>query len=280
MSSPITFRQTWNQDVEVRAGESAATYRFGSLPKACIHPLLTQAGHGLTGFEMSDHVWHRGIWFTIKLINDANYWEENPPFGIQESRSQPKCELIAPDALRLTHEVHWTAEATDLVIREQRDLTFRPRDGIIDWSSELLAAQDLTLDRTPYTTWGGYGGLSYRATRQLHDANFLLPSGETVTGLAGQTHDWVVLQGSVDDGPNQRVSLAFIDHPGNPRSPSPWYCKAANGYGAYMNAAFLFHEKMPVARGQSLRFRYRICYRDGTWSAGEFAKIAQEFAQT
>jgi hypothetical protein len=282
MSQPLSFRQTFDRDVEVRAGDntSAATYRFGALPKACIHPLLTHAGHCVTGYEMSDHVWHRGIWFTIKLINGSNFWEENAPFGIQESQSQPTCQLIAPDALRLAHQLNWTSQATDIVIREQRTVIFRPAAGIIDWSTELLATQDLTLDRTPYTTWGGYGGLSYRATRQLHDANFLLPYGETVTGLAGQPHDWVVVQGSLDDGPDQRISLAMIDHPANPRSPSPWYCKAANGYGAFMNAAFLFHEKMMLPRGQVLRFNYRVCYRDGTWSVDEFTKIAQEFRST
>jgi hypothetical protein len=280
MSQPITFRQTWNSDVEVRAGagESSAIYRFGNIPKACIHPLVTHAGHCVTGFEMSDHVWHRGVWFTIKLINSTNFWEENAPFGIQQSRAQPTCELIAPDALRLTHSIDWTSEVTDAVIREHRTLVFRP--GTIDWNTELLATQDLTLDRTPYTTWGGYGGLSYRATRQLHDANFLLPKGENVAGLAGQPYNWLILQGALDGGANQRVSVAMIDHPSNPRSPSPWYCKASNGYGAYMNAAFLFHEKMQVSRGQSLRFRYRICYRDGTWTADEFDAIAQEFRST
>src|SRR4051812_10735241 len=278
MPQPITFRQTWDQDVEVRADGDAATYRFGNLPKACIHPLVTHAGHCITGFEMSDHVWHRGLWFTIKLINDTNFWEENAPFGVQESRLQPQCELIAPDALRLAHQVDWTSEATDVVLREKRTLTFRR--GAIDWTTELVAAQDLTLDRTPYTTWGGYGGLSYRATRGLHDANILLPGGETVTGLAGQSHDWVAVQGAVDGGANQRVSLAMIDHPSNPRSPSPWYCKVANGYGAYMNAAFLFHEKMQLPRGESLRFRYRILYRDGGWTHDELANISREFRST
>lgn len=278
MSQSITFTQTWDRDVQMRADHGAATYRFGNLPKPCVHPLLTHAGHCVTGFEMSDHVWHRGIWFTIKLINGVNFWEENAPYGIQQSRAQPTCELIAPDALRVAHSIDWTSDATDTVLREQRTVTFRPR--AIDWTCELLATQDLTLDRTPYTTWGGYGGLSYRATRQLHDANFVLPNGETTSSLAGQPHDWLIVQGSLDDGPSQRISLAMIDHPSNPRSPSPWYAKASNGYGAYMNAAFLFHEKMQLSRGQSLRFRYRICYRDGTWSHDEFARIAQEFRGT
>ena len=277
MSEPASFRQSWDDRVEC----GGATYRFGrDLPKPCVHPLLTPAGHCLTGFEMSDHVWHRGLWFAIKFVNGTNFWEEEPPaFGVQASRGQPACEWVGPDALRLTHALTWTSDATGTVIDETRVLTFRP--GAIDWTCELraAAAADLALDRTPYTTWGGYGGLSYRSSRELHDVSFLLPGGETVAALAGQRHDWCVMQAAVDGGRGQRVAVGFVDHPDNPRSPSPWYCKGANGFN-YMNAAFLFHEGLNLPRGRSLRFRYRVAYRDGTWTADEFAEIAHAFRQT
>ena len=276
--SAISFRQIWNEQVEV--GEPRAVYRFGGLPKACVHPLITPKGHCLTGFEMSDHVWHRGLWFTIKFINGTNFWEEQSPFGVQVSEKQPICELLSAGAMRLTHQVDWASEATGVVFNENRTLTFRRlADGVqaIDWSTQLRAAADLTLDRTPFTTWGGYGGLSYRASREVHDVNFLLPGGETVSALAGQKHDWVVMQGSVDGGPGGKISLGMADHPANPRTPSPWYCKSGNGFN-YMNAAFLFHEPMPLPRGQSLKFRYRIFYRDGLWTADEFASLAKTFA--
>ncbi len=273
----ISFRQTWNEQVELTNPQ--AVYRFGNLPKACVHPLATPNGHRLTGFEMSDHVWHRGLWFTIKFVNGTNFWEEQSPFGVQVSTKEPTCELLSATALRLTHHVNWTSEATGIVFNENRTLTFRKlADGIsaIDWSTQLRAAADLTLDRTPYTTWGGYGGLSYRAAREVHDVNLLLPNGETVPALAGQKHDWVAMQGSVDGGPGAKISLAMVDHPSNPRTPSPWYCKSGNGFN-YMNAAFLFHEAMPLQRGQSLKFRYRIFYRDGLWTADEFANLAKAF---
>lgn len=273
--NPISFKQTWNDSI---AASTGATYRWGGLPKACIHPLTTAAGHRLTGFEMSDHVWHRGVWFTIKFVNGTNFWEELPPFGVQESVHDPTCTVLDRDHIRMLAYVQWNSEATGVAIDERRQITFAP--GVIDWSCELRAKQDLTLDRTPYTTWGGYGGLSYRAARELHDVNFLLPNGEAVASLAGQAHDWTVMQAAVDGaGAGQRVSIAMIDHPGNPRSPSPWYNKSGTGFN-YMNAAFLFHEPMTVARGESLKFHYRIPYRDGQWSTSEFKQLAEEFRAT
>jgi hypothetical protein len=113
----------------------------------------------------------------------------------------------------------------------------------------------------------------------LHDAGFVLPDGQTVPAITGQHHDWVVMNAAVDGGPGERVSLGMIDHPANPRSPSPWYCKSGNGF-SFMNAAFLFHEPMKLAKNESLRFQYRVCYRDGSWSAQEFQSLANEFRES
>ena len=272
---PLSFRQMWNDRVEVGA---CATYLYGpSLPKPCVHPLVTPRGHVLSGFEMSDHVWHRGLWFTIKFVNGTNFWEEHAPFGVQVTRAQPACELLAPRTLRTTHHLTWTSETTGAVIDESRVLTFRG-DGVIDWAAQLRAKKDVTLDRTPYTTWGGYGGLAFRAARELHDVNFLLPSGDVATALTGQPHDWTVMQGMVDGGTERRVSIGMIDHPANPRAPSPWYCKSGSGF-TYMNPALLFHEPMSIKAGDELRLRYRVMYRDGLWTRDEFAALAQQVTQ-
>lgn len=268
---PPSFRQTLNDRIEI--GGSA--YRFDpTLPKPCVHPLMTPGGQLLSGFEMSDHVWHRGLWFTIKFINGTNFWEEQPPFGIQASRRQPDCAFLDDGGLRVTHQLDWTSDATGIALTEQRIMIYRT--GSIDWTTELHAMQDLTLDRTPYTTWGGYGGLSFRGSRELHNVSFMLPGKDAVASLAGQPHEWVVMQADVDGGPGRKVSMAMVDHPGNPRWPSPWYCKSGNGFN-YMNAAFLFHEPMKLAREQTLRLAYRVLYRDGVWALDEMAQLAKIF---
>jgi hypothetical protein len=280
LNPALSFRHLWNDRISL---DSVADYCFGAnLPKPCFHPLRTAAGPGITGFEMSDHVWHRGLWFTIKFINQTNFWEENAPFGSQISRAEPHCQWIAADTLRMTHGLEWTSLATGPVIHERRDITFQIRgDGVrvIDWVTSLDPLQDLLLDRTPYTTWGGYGGLTFRAAREVHDSNYLLPDGQTTSAIIGQSHPWVVFRGQVDGGAARKISLGMIDHPSNPRSPSPWYCKSGQSYD-FMNAAFLFHEPMRAAKGRVLEFRYRVLYRDGWWEPADFAAIAEEFRAT
>jgi hypothetical protein len=281
----LSFAQRWDDRITVSTGAShhPAVYRFEpTLPKPCFHPLTTPAGHQLTGFEMSDHVWHRGLWFAVKLINGTNFWEENPPFGIQAADSQPICRSLSADAVQISHSLDWTSQATGTVLRESRLMEYRTHASgysSINWTTELQPMMDLLLDRTPYTTWGGYGGLSFRSNRQLHDAGFLLPNGSEVSDLAGKPHDWVMMHAKVDGRANAVVSLGMIDHPVNPRSPSPWYCKTGNGFN-FMNAAFLFHEAMAVKKDETLRFRYRVVYRDGVWTPKEFQSLADEFRQS
>lgn len=282
-TGPVVHQRYDDRAEILHAHDAAASvYRYGNkIPKACVHPLSTPAGHCLSGFEMSDHVWHRGLWFTIKYLDETNFWEEHEPYGIHLNDADPVCEILDADTVKLTHSVRWESDATGLAIREKRTLTFRANvDGtrFIDWDAELVPTKDLKLDRTPYTTWGGYGGLSLRGSREMHNLKFVLPGGATTEGLAGDPHDWLIMQGDVDGGPEQKAAFAIIDHPGNPRSPSPWYAKCTGMN--YINAAFLFHEAMHIKAGEPLRFKYRVCYRDGLWDADEFAGIAKEYRNT
>jgi hypothetical protein len=261
-------------------GNQIASYRFDeNLPKPCFHPLRTAAGHTITGFEPPDHPWQRGLWFAIKFINGSNFWEEQSPFGVQTTTGLPEIEMRGQAEARIEHEVLWTSQATGPVIREHRAIFFSLlADGScrIDWTSSLEAMQDLLLDRTPFTTWGGYGGLTYRAPYELRGESFLFPGGQSAPALAGQPHPWAVFRGAMKDQPNAKISLGIIDHPENPRSPTPWYGKTDESYG-FMNAAFLFHEPMKLSNSQSLHFRYCVLYRDGWWEADEFAKLAETF---
>jgi hypothetical protein len=281
----MSFFHSPNDRIDLFTPDRAftASYRFGNLPKPGLHPLTTPRGHCLTAFEPSDHIWHRGLWFAIKFINGSNFWEERPPFGIQQSRAEPACRAIGAHKLRIDHSQVWTSDATGPVLNEQRTILFSTApDGSrqIDWSTHLFSLADLTLDRTPFTTWGGYGGLYFRAALELHDASFLIPNGQTVPSLSGVSQDWTIMQAfTAAPNPNQKVSIAIIDHPTNPRSPTPWYNRSSPDWNS-MNPAFLFHEPLKLPKDQSLQFHYRILYRDGLWDTAQFAALAAEFRTT
>ena len=239
-------------------------YVYAGAPKPYLHPVCTPAGHCLTNFEPHDHVWHRGLWFTIKYVNRENFWEENKPFGTQRTAAPPTVEHEPGGRIRLTSELDWVRpDGESVVIRERRGLAYQPIDDrayALDFETGLTARADLLLDRTPYKNWGGYGGLIFRGTRNWEDDQILFPDGSTTKRPVGVPAMWCATSGKLDGGYKRTGGFAIFDHPTNPRHPTPWY--GSTGSYKFLNAAFLFHEPMQLPIGQSLTFRYRVLIHD------------------
>lgn len=251
------------------------TLDYDAAPKPFLHPVRTPAGHVLSLFEPADHLWHRGLWFTIKFVNGDNFWEERPPFGEQRVSGIPRITHDAADDARIEMDLDWIAPDGDRVIAEHRQIRARATGDafILDWATTLTPDTDVTLDRTPYTTWGGYGGLSFRGTRNWLVDRFLLSDGSVEGRPAGQVGAWCEMSGPVDGGADLRAGVAMLDHPDNPRHPTPWYA-GGPGSGNFINAALLFHEPMALAAGESLSLRYRVLVHDDAW---EVDRLAAEY---
>jgi hypothetical protein len=242
-------------------------YVYAGKPKPYFHPIHTPAGHCLTLFEPHDHVWHRGLWFTIKYINGENFWEENAPFGTQQTLAPPTIDHGPRDRITVSSRLDWLRpDSASSVFHERRQFAYQPLDEAsyaIDFETMLTAQADLLLDRTLYTTWGGYGGLTLRGNRNWQNTRLLFPDGTTSDRPVGIPALWCDMSGTFDGGVKQTGGIAMFDHPDSVRHPSPWY--GATGSGHYFNAAFLFHEPMQVAAQESLTFRYRVLVHDQLW---------------
>lgn len=252
----------------------SCTYRSADVPKPCCHPLITQSGHVLTGYRMSDHFWHRGLWFAIKYINKTNFWEERPAEGFG---TQTETALSSFEG-GVTQNLAWRSENGE-VLSERRIITTGYLDQpYLDWKCELTALLDLELDRTPFTTWGGYSGLTFRGSREMHQADLLTAGAEqgseAVIGLAAE---WCSLQARMDGGEEEWASVTMLSHPSNPRSPSPWYGKAKDDY-IFMNAALLFHEPMTLREGETLALSYRVLWSDGKRDISRIREQYQRFS--
>jgi hypothetical protein len=243
-------------------------YVYGRKPKPFFHPLSTPAGHCLSIFEPHDHPWHRGLWFTIKLINGENFWEENVEHGTQKTLAPPQIAHGQRERINIFSRQQWIRPREQgVAFSEQREISYQPLSAdsyAIDFYTNLTAKSQLLLDRTPYTTWGGYGGLIFRGTRNWQKTRLLFSDGSSTDRPTGNRADWADLSGTLDGGIDQQGGIAIFDHPQNLRHPTPWY-GGTEKYQNYLNAAFLFHEPLEVAEGQTLSFRYRVIVHDGTW---------------
>ncbi|MDR3710454.1 MAG: PmoA family protein [Capsulimonadaceae bacterium] len=250
------------------------TYDYASAPKPFFHPLNTPAGHTMTVFQPRDHFWHRGLWFAIKFVNGDNFWEENDPFGSQVTIRPPMLDVSPAGAIEIRSMLNWTHPAYALApIFESRSVIVHAPDKscyALDFETTILPSIDVVLDRTPFTTWGGYGGLALRGHRGWQETAIEFSDGTTSSRPTGQTADWAHLTGVLDGGPDLSAGIAILSHPSNPRHPSPWYGQA--GYGNFLCAAPLFHEPMPLAKHSRLCLRYRVLIHDGRLESDEVQK--------
>ena len=267
--------------VSLDPGRDLFVYDYSSAPKPFFHPLNTPGGHLLTNFQPKDHVWHRGLWFTIKYVNGKNYWEENDEFGAQVTLLAPTISHPSAGAVEIASDLEWRhPQEPTPVITEHRVLGIAMVDDstyAIDFDTTLTAQADLLLDRTPFTTWGGYGGLTIRGSRSWINSKILISDGAETDRPTGIPGNWAQLYGDLDGDTDLTAGVAMLDHPQNPRHPSPWY--GATGGGLYLNPAFLFHEPMTVESGKQLRFRYRVLVYDGIKNAAYLNRAWEDYAR-
>ncbi len=249
--------------------------------KPYFYPLRTPEGLDLAGLRPTDHPWHRGLWFSWKLINGVNYWEEDPARGLAAGRTLIRSVEAVPAAdfsARITLGLAYAPEGGAPVLTEQRTLAVgAPTAGgyDIDWRLRFTALdREVTLDRTPPAayggeTWGGYGGLSLRADEGLADHHFLDSEGrqrrESLTG-DGHTARWMDL--SARNGA-RAGGLTMLSHPANPRSPSPWYVWFETGAHAFFTPALLYHAPLVLPPHAALTLRYRTRVHTGAAAPAE-----------
>jgi hypothetical protein len=246
------------------------TYNADHRKRPNVHPLRTPSGVTLTRDAPDDHPWHHGLWFTIKYVNEENFWEEVDSYGV----------LRHVDA----GTVHWIRpDRETVVIVDERTLTqvdLADDAYALDWDITLTPQVDVVLDRTEFTTWGGYGGLALRGRGDWTDTRLLLSDGTEHERLLGVPGDWLDLSGTIEGG---EAGVLLLDHPANPRHPVPWYAstKAATygdeGWSNFANAAFLWDSALEWPALTPLRFRFRVVVHDGRFDLARGAVEWERF---
>ena len=185
-------------------------------------------------------------------MDEENFWEEYGEFGtLRTSRVtdtddgvDAAIDWIAPDGTtgaRDTRPGRCAAAAVD-------DATHR-----IDWTERLSVPGRRVLDRTPFTTWGGYGGLTLRGAPTWTDTVLRLDDGTEPRTSARRAV--ALARDRRHRGRRGRraapAGVVILDHPDNPRFPTPWYASTradtyGEGWANFVNAAFLWDEPMTI----------------------------------
>ncbi|MBK5288390.1 MAG: PmoA family protein [Acidimicrobiia bacterium] len=178
-------------------------------PRPYVHPLTSPAGAVLSVEAPGDHPWHHALWFTIKFVNGENFWEEYGEFGTLRT-TQVDETPVADNSVTAT--IEWVApDGESIRLHETRSIRTEPIDAdsyLIDWSESLTVPVATELDRTPFTTWGGYGGLTLRGAPTWTDTVIRLADGTDRDRCLGDPSPWLSIEGTATewtDKPNVRA---------------------------------------------------------------------------
>jgi len=173
-----------------------------------------------------------------------------------------------------------TAAGQPLLAEERLVLVHPPAEGAyaIDWIGRFTPlGSEVVFERK--VEWGGYAGLSVRLPR-----SFLRPQIRNALGQTdpAETHQaraaWTDYSGGIDGLERPAWGgVAILDHPQNPRFPTPWLTYHRPDL-QFLNAAFLRDEPYVLRPGERLTLAYRVLVHWGVGDPAALDRAAQAFA--
>ncbi len=258
--------------------------------KPFFHPVSLADGTVLTEQRPPDHPWHRGLWWSWKLINRVNYWEDDPNTFLAPGRNEiiaVKVRTSKDSSADIEMTVSYHPPGKPAVLTEKRKLKISPPDEqggyTIDWKSIFTAGdKDVVLDRTPVlgqpngVAWGGYAGLSIRLANAATNWQAIDSEGHKYeTEFNNAKARWLDYTVEAAGRP---AGVAVLDHPANLRHPTPWYVILGKDM-RYFSPAFLFYEPYTLPAGKTLTLQYRILIHPGRTDKEHLEKEWQSFSK-
>lgn len=252
-------------------------------PRPYFHPIRTAGGDLVSLFRPHDHVWHKGIAWSLPNVGPHNFWG-GPTFVQGEGYVQLDndgsmvhegftAERVDDDGVVVTESLAWFTQAGERVVKEVRSFSVTladPAAWVLTFSSTMTNVSGGDLPIGSPTTNGrenaGYGGLFWRGPRSFTGGTILAPGFAGGEEIRGQRAPWMGFTGTHDESARQST-LVMVDDDTNPRGPaSPgqdpeWF--ARNEWFACVCATPFFSEEIPFAPQDSLTFRYAVVVADG-----------------
>lgn len=306
-------------------GKPFATFFYpDTLEKPVLYPIYAPDGQLITrGFPINpkpgepvDHPHHLGLWFNYENVNGLDFWnnsyaipaEKKHLYGWIRTRRITKTHTSnkAGDPGVLEYIADWTDQQKQTLLKEQTHFVFSAdsTEWIIDRTTTLTAQQDIVFNdakdgllglrvtrelQIPSATPGQFiddkGNITKVAAGNSPDinGNYLTSEGRQGDSAWATRGNWCELYGKKG---SDTISIAMIDHPGNPGYPTYWHARgyglfAANPLGQKIFSKGAQSLQFSLKKGQSATFRYRIVIASGgeRLSTGRIGELADAFAR-
>jgi hypothetical protein len=294
MTTILGCNHAIGRSIQVTAGGTELfTYVYAATdpqlesPRPYIHPLRTLDGDLVSVFRPHDHVWHKGITWSLPHFGHENFWGGST-FSLEHGYKQldnngsmdhEKITAldVADDLVAFRHELSWHTQAGAHVVDEDRSLEVRLVDDgwVLLYRTAMKNVSDETVQIGSPTTAGrenaGYGGLFWRGPRSFTGGTVLAPQGSGGDELRGQKAPWMGFSGK-HDTTDRASTVLFVDAGENPRHPPQWFVRSED-FAAVCPAPF-FSEELPFEPGSTMTFRYAVLIADGASDDDRAASLA------
>jgi hypothetical protein len=262
-------------------------------PRPYFHPVRTLRGDVVSLYRPHDHVWHKGIAWSLCNVGPANFWG-GPTYlrgrGYQQLGNNGRMRHdgfdvldVRDQVLRIDERLSWVTQPGETWIEERRRIRVSVLPDEAAWQLSFGTAMrnvsGHVIEIGSPTTEGrenaGYSGLFWRGPRSFSGGTVLTPDGPGGDELMGWRGPWLGYTGR-HDGHGRASTLVFCDHPGNFSAPSQWFVRT--GMYACVCPAPFFSEEYPLEAGQTLELGYDVLVADGTLDAARCAELAGQAA--
>jgi hypothetical protein len=251
-------------------------------PRPYFHPVRTLAGDEVSIYRPHDHVWHKGIAWSLPNVGPQNFWG-GPTFvrdkgyvqldnnGAQVHRS------LAVSTDTVTQNLDWLTSSDELWFQENRTLTFAMVDSgwALSFATAMKNVSGETIPIGSPTTEGrpnaGYGGLMWRGPRSFTDGEVIVPDDTGGDDLMGTRAPWLAFRGH-HDGHGRTSTLVFVDAPTNRGHPTEWFVRSTP-FACVCPSPF-FSAEVPVEPEETLTLSYTVIIADGEEEPGKLAAQA------
>lgn len=234
-----------------------------------------------------DHPHQRGIWFAHDKVNGIDFWnneatyKEPPKRGKMVLKGTPQL-TNGKDHGSLKAVFDWTDRQGNVVLTETRVMTFYSQPDIrtIDF--------DITLTSVQKVEYGdgkdGVFGIRLRPLLNEQGGTGKITNAEGLTTEKeawGKPSNWCDYSGVIAD---EKVGVAILDHPENPRHPVRWHVRnyglfAANPFGlSVFTNDKTQNGAITVEPGKSLRYRYRVVVHPGDVTSANVNALYTKYA--
>jgi hypothetical protein len=247
-------------------------------PRPYLHPVRTLAGDEVSLYRPHDHVWHKGIAWSLCEVDGMNFWG-GPTYrrdrGYVQLHNNGRMRHdrfievgVRDGALRIDEDLTWTTEQDEIWIAEQRNMAVTVHPGVAAWrlsfATRMRNVSGHVIPIGSPTTQGrdnaGYSGLFWRGPRSFSGGTVITEKGPAGEELMGSRAPWLGYVGR-HDGSGRDSTLIFADSPANFCFPCEWFVRTS--IFACVCPAPFFSTAYHLADGESLTLSFDVIVADG-----------------